>query len=193
MATAGSTPISPASHNGYRARRAFTLVELLVAVGLSGFVLAGVLTTSVHIMRSGVRLGHYAEMDTQLRRTFEELAIDVKADHGFTYKSANDITVTVAESDGSSSQFTYAWNRSTLIFYRVTGASSAATTGRIQLMTGVTALAFSPLTTSGGAASTDSATKSLKVALTVARAVTGAARATSTAATTFTLRNKPAS
>jgi prepilin-type N-terminal cleavage/methylation domain-containing protein len=193
MAMADSTPTSRTRLDRAGGRRAFTLVELLVAVGLSGLVLTGVLKASLHIMRSGVRLTHYAEMNTQVRRAFEQLAIDVKAASAFTYNSANDITVTVAESDGTSSQFTYAWNSSTLIFYRVAGASSAATTGRVQLMTGVSALSFSRLTTTGSAASTDNATKSLKIAITVARTATGAARSTSTAATTFTLRNKPVS
>ncbi len=175
------------------ARRAFTLVEILVALGLSGFVLAGVLTATLQLMRSGARVTQYAEMDTQVRRTFEQLGIDLKAASALIYNSASDVTVTVEKSDGTTSQFTYAWDSTTKIFYRVAGDNSAVTSGRISLLSGVSALAFSRRDASGATASTDGATKRLGLAITLYRSATGAARTTSTAATTFTLRNKPIS
>jgi hypothetical protein len=123
----------------------------------------------------------------------EQLAIDLKAASALTYNSASDITVTVAKSDGTSTQFTYAWNSTTQDVYRVPGTSSASLTGRLQLMRGVSALTFSRLDTSGNAASTDNATKSVKVALTIRRSATGTAAASSTVASIITLRNKPVS
>lgn len=191
---ADSTPTSPVRVERSRAaRRAFTLVELLVALSISGLVLAGVLAAAIQIMRSGVRVTQYAEMDTQVRRAFEQLAVDLKAASAFTYNAANDITVSVAESDGTTSLFTYAWNSTTKVFYRVAGADSAATSGRLQLMTGVSALTFSRLTTAGAAATTDNSTKRLGLAVSLVRSASGAARATATVANTYTLRNKPVS
>lgn len=165
----------------------------MVVVGVSAFVLVGVLTASVQLMRSSMRLTQYAEMDTQVRRSFEQMGVDLKAANAFTYNSASDITVTVLDSAGTTSQFTYAWSSSTKIFFRVPGTSSASTTGRIQLMSGVSALSFARFDTSGSAATTDNATKRLRVALTVSRSASGTATSTSTVATIFTLRNKPVS
>ncbi|MCX6953391.1 MAG: type II secretion system protein [Verrucomicrobia bacterium] len=190
---ADSKPISRARSKPRDTRRAFTLVELMVAAGISSFVLAGVLTASMQLMRSGVRLAQYSEMDSQLRSAFEQLGVDLKAASAFTFNSATDITVTVAKSDGTTAQYTYAWNSSTKIFYRVPGASSASTSGRLQLASGVSALAFSRFDTSGNSASTDNATKRVKISLTATRSASGAARTTTTDANTYTLRNKPVS
>ena len=193
MAKADSTLISPRRRKPPGRGRAFTLVELLVTLGISGFVLAGVLTANLQLMRSSIRVTQYAEMDTQVRRAFEQMAVDLKAASAFTYNGAADITVTVAKSDGTTSQFTYAWSSTTGIFFRVPGASSSTQTGRVQLMQGISALSFSRLDTSGSAATTDNATKQVKISLTVSRSARGAAKATSTVATTFALRNKPVS
>lgn len=190
---AGSTPTLQLSRKRDTRRGAFTLVEFVVGATLSGFVLAGVLSANLQLMKSGLRVTHYAEMDTQVRRSFEQLAIDAKAASAFTYNSASDITVTVAESDGTTSQFTYAWNSTTKIFYRVNGASSSGTTNRINLATGITTLTFSRLDTSGAAATTDGATKRIKLTLTLNRTNSLGAKAASTATNSYTLRNKPVS
>ena len=165
----------------------------MVATGVSGIVLGSVLTATLQLAASSVRVTHYAEMDSQVRRAFEQLATDARAASGLTWNSAADITLTVEESDGTTAQFTYAWNSTSRSFYRVPGASSASTSGRIHLVAGATAVAFSRLDTGGNATQTDSAAKRLKLALTVARTPTGAAKATSSVAAIYTLRNKPAS
>ncbi|WP_414660669.1 type II secretion system protein J [Horticoccus sp. 23ND18S-11] len=182
------------------ASAAFTLVELLVAVGLSGAVLAGILTTSVQLMRNNVRIAHYSEMDTQVRRAFEQLGTDLKSAKSLKWNGASDITVTIPRSNGTTSEFTYCWSSTSLSFFRVPGSSSASTSQRIELIRGIPArpdggpgLSFSRLTASGTAATTDLATKRIEVSATVSRSATGAARATSAVSATFTLRNKPAS
>ena len=189
---AASPPTSPARPKPAR-RRAFTLVEVLVATTISGFILTGVIAAALHLARSGVRVTHYAEMNTQVQRTFAQLSIDLQSASGFIYNGPTDITVTVAKSDGSTAQFTYALNATTGAFYRVPGASSATSTGRIWLMAGVQTLTFARFDSSGNAAATDAATKRIGVSLTVARAVPGATRATFSAASAFMLRNKSVS
>lgn len=180
-----------------RARGAFTLVELLVAAGLSGLVLAGVLATSVELMRSSLRLSNYAEMNAQVRRAFAQLDVDLKAASNLVWNGTSDITVTVPKSDGTTGQFTYAWSSSTLSFFRVPGASSASQSGRVELIKGIPALAngspglsFARLDASGNATSTDLATKQIQVALTVSRTAGAAPKSTSSVTATFTLRNK---
>jgi Tfp pilus assembly protein PilW len=189
--------ISRASPRSSAAPAAFTLVELLVAVGLSGFVLAGVLATTVELTRSGLRVTNYAEMDSQVRRALALLEVDLKAASNFKLNAASDITVTVPKSDGTTAQYTYAWSNLTYSFFRVPGASSAIFSGRVELIKGVPLLAggspgvaFSRLDRLGNAATTDGATKSVQVALTVSRDVGLAAKTTSTVTATFTLRNK---
>ncbi len=174
------------------ARRGFTLVELIVAASLGGVVLAAVLGASLQLLRSGVRVSAYAEMNIQARRALEQLAVDMKAASDLTWHSATDISVTVEKSDGTSSVYTYAWNSGTNQLIRVPGTSSSSQTGQLTLASGISSLAFSRLTTSGTEATTDSATKRVQVVLTLRRSG-GATGASSRVATTFTLRNKPAS
>ena len=200
MARTVSTPPSRPAPEGAARRRAFTVVELLVAATVSGIVLTGVLATTVELARSSMRVTHYADMDMQVRRAFEQLGVDLKAASNLTWNSATDITVTVPRSDGTSEQFTYAWSSSTETFYRVPGASSASYTGRRDLIRGIpsaanggTGLAFARLDSGGNATSSDAATKRLQISLTVSRNVGTAAKTRTVAATVFTLRNKPAS
>ncbi len=160
---------------------------------IGSFVLVGVLAANIQLIKSGLRITHYAEMDTQVRRSFEQLAVDAKAASSLTYNGAADVTISVAESDGTTSQFTYAWNSTTQVFYRVNGASSSGSTGRITLATGVTTLAFSRLDTSGTTASTDAATKRLNISLTLSRKNSVGPAAVSKSANSYTLRNKPVS
>jgi len=169
------------------------LVEILVATGISGLVLIGVVSAAFQITRSGTRVTHYAEADTQVRRAFEQLTVDLQAASAITYNGVDDFTVTVARSDESTTQFTYAWNSTTRAFYRVPGAASSSTTGRLWLISGVSAFAFARLDAGGAAVSTDTATKRINVSLTVTRSTSQSADATFKAAATFMLRNKTAS
>ena len=170
---------------------------MLVALGISGLVLAGVLATSVELMRSSVRVTNYAEMNAQVRRAFAQMEVDLKAASNFVWNSASDITVTVPRSNGTTVQYTYAWSSTTLTFFRVPGTSSATQTGRMELIRGIPALtngspglSFTRLDRNGDTATTDLATKRVQVALTVSRNVGNAAKSTSNVTATFTLRNK---
>ena len=80
------------------------------------------------------------------------------------------------------------------------GANSSATTGRIDLIRGIPTkadgspgLSFSRLTRSGTTASTNVATKSVQVVMTLSRTVGRAAKSTSSVTANYLLRNKPAS
>lgn len=190
---ADSTPISRRRANRAPGSAAFTLVELLVSLGVSAFVLTGVLGATLQLARSSVRVTQYAEMDTQVRRAFEQLASDLKSASNLTWNSATDVTFTTENSDGTSTVFTYAWNSSTQQFYYVPGADSSVLTGRVQLVAGATALAFARLDSSGNAALTDNATKQVRVTLTLKRSAVGSASSSSTVSTKFMLRNKPVS
>ena len=178
--------------------RGFTLVELLMAVSLSSFVLAGVLTTNLHLVRGGIRITQYAEMDSQVRRGYEQLGHDLKIASAITWNGTSDITLTIPNSSGATTQVTYAWTSGTQSLFKVPGASSAVTVGRVYLVQGILPLAggapgltFARFDRNGVAATTDLATKRIQVRMTVSRQSGTAATATANAVSvTFILRNK---
>lgn len=190
-----STALDPAGG----AHRGFTLVELIMAVLLSGIVMTGILTTNLQLMRSGVRVTQYAEMSSQVRRGVEQFEGDVKSAISITWNGVSDITLTLPAQNGTTSQVTYAWTSATQSFFRVPGASSAVTVGRIYLVNGIPTLAdgsagliFARYDRDGSAASTDAATKKVQVSMNAVRTARTAATSTDTTVSAiFTLRNKP--
>jgi len=185
----------------FRCVRAFTLVELLVATLIGGLVLTGVLTTNLQLVKSGLRVTQYAEMSAQARRAIEQLATDLRSASVITWNSARDITLTVPTAAGGTRQVTYAWTSATQAFYMVPGASSAATTGRVYLVSsiptrpdGSAGVSFARYDVNGSAATTDLATKRVQVTLNLVRTRTTLVTSTDTMVLAiFVLRNKPAS
>ena len=181
--------------------RGFTLVEVMVAALLGGLVLVGVLTTNLQVIRSGVRLTQYAEMEAQVRRGLDQLGRDLRIASGITWNGTSDITLTVPTSSGSTRRVTYAWTSSSQSLFQVAGTDSTVTAGRIYLVRGIAPLAngdpgltFNRFDRDGNAAATDLATKRIQVSLTVGRQAGVMAAATeNNVSATFTLRNKPTS
>ncbi len=190
-----STALDPAGG----AHRGFTLVELIMAVLLSGIVMTGILTTNLQLMRSGVRVMQYAEMSSQVRRGVEQFEGDVKSAITLIWNNASDITLTLPAQNGTTSQVTYAWTSATQSFFRVPGASSAVVVGRIYLVTGIPSLAdgsagliFARYDRDGAVATTDAATKKVQASLNAVRTARTAATSTDTTVSAiFVLRNKP--
>lgn len=182
-----------------RSPRGFSLIELLVAVTISGLVLAGVLTTTVLITRGGIRLANYSEMDVQIRRALEQFGGEARLATDLTWNGTSDVTLTVPDENGATSTVTYAWSSATQSFFRVPGVSSAATTGRIVLVRdlaapagGTNGVVFERLTRTGTAATTDAAAKFVRVSFTLSRTRIPGTSSTERASAVFALRNKPA-
>lgn len=175
----------------------FTLVEVMVATALSGLVLWAVLATNLQLMRSGVRIAHYAEMESQIRQGLETLGRDVRIATGFRWNSASDITLTLPTATGDSRQVTYACTATEGILFMVPGPSSSATSGRVNLVRGIPRLddgragvTFARYDRNGSATTADGVTKRLDVSISVRRRTTTIAAATANAVSaTFTLRN----
>lgn len=180
---------------------AFSIVELMVAALIGGLVLTGVVTTNLQLLRSGARATQYAEMSSQVRRGLQQLEVDLKCASAITWNSASDITLTLPTSAGSTRQVTYAWTSTTQSFFLVPGASSAATIGRVYLVSGIPALTdgsagvtFARYDRDGGVATTDLATKRVQVSMNLVRTARTAANSTDTSVSAiFILRNKPTS
>ncbi|HXB02716.1 MAG TPA: prepilin-type N-terminal cleavage/methylation domain-containing protein [Opitutaceae bacterium] len=75
--------------------RAFTLVELMVAIGIGTFVLSGVLTTYVMIGRSEASAGNYCDLDYNARMGLENFGREVRSADGITAYAATSVTLTV--------------------------------------------------------------------------------------------------
>lgn len=171
----------------------------MVASAIGGIVLLGVLTTNLQLIRSGIRIHHYSEMQAQVRRGLERLGVDAKIATGIRWNGTNDVTLTVPDSGGGTTQVTYAWTVATQSFFLVPGADSSVTAGRVYLVQGIAPLAdgspgvaFQRFDRDGSPATTDLATKRILVSMAVSRQVSTMAAATENAVVaSFTLRNKP--
>lgn len=173
----------------------------MVAALIGGFVLLGVMTTNLQLMRSGVRMTQYAEMNSQVRRGLEQLSHDLKIANDVTLNNVSDLTLTIPLTAGGTAQVTYAWTDATQSLFVVPGANSAVTTGRIFLVRGIPALpgggpgvTFSRFTRDGAAAATNGTTKRIQITMNVTRQSDTTAKASDSAVSaTFVLRNKPVS
>lgn len=191
---------TPANPKPAAARtRGFTLVEVLIAATISVFVLAGVLAANFQILRGGVRMANYVEMDSQVRRALEIFSRDLKAATAITRNGASDLTLTLPAGGTATTQVTYAWTAASGAFFRVAGANSATLVGRLELVRGIPALpdgtaglTFARFDRDGAATTTDAATKSIQINLTAGRSAPGAGPGSSTmVSATYTLRAKP--
>jgi type II secretory pathway pseudopilin PulG len=177
--------------------RAFTLVEVLIAAGISVVVLAGVLTANLQVIRGGVRATEYAEMEAQVRRALDMLGRDLREALDIKWNSESDLTLTIPTDDTTVSQVTYAWTAASGAFFRVAGARSDAA-GRLELVRGIRPLpgnapgaVFTRFDRDGAEALTDDATKSIQITLTTTRTRTGMADMTQAAVSArFLMRNK---
>ena len=179
----GSTAlISP--HGTVSRRSGFTLVEMMVGATLSGFILAGVLSTFLFMGRTGANIRNYSDMESQARRALEQFAQDVRQASAVSW--TNDTTIVLTS-------VTYAY---------ASGAFTRATAaGTSTLLNGITTFAFKAYSITGteitgigtttSVASANLNTKQLQISLEAARTSTTVATATNTVLSArFILRNK---
>ena len=182
--------------------RGFTLVELMVAVGLSTIILAAVLSTFLMIIRSGMRSSNYSTMEAETRRAFEQLGIDARMANDFsaTFTSGEitSFTLTIPNLDlTATSQVTYGYDASNAAdkkIFVVPGNNPAATAGRRNLINKVEDMRFLRYTASSAlipTATTSSAgVKHIQISVSVKRTGVGLASTTQIIrSSAFTLRN----
>jgi len=190
-------PTDPSLPSLRRRARGFTLVELLVAAGLSGFILAGILTTFAMLGRSGYNAANYSMMEAEARRALETFSEEARLASNITWTSANSITLTVVNAT-STYLVTYAYDTSTSgatsrCFYRLPGPANSTATPLI-LVRNVTDFAFRRYKVINGVdytAANDLETKQIQITLRSVR--TGATTVAATNAVLsarVVLRNK---
>jgi len=90
-------------------RAAFTLSEVLIASTLSVLVMAGVLSAFIFFGQTGLAVGHYQAMETELRRGLEIFSEDVRMATDIRWTDAWRITLTVPVAASTAQSVSYAF------------------------------------------------------------------------------------
>ena len=181
----------------------FTLTEVLMAASLSAMILAGVLSTSVLIIRSSVRASNYSVMEAETRRAFEQMGIDARMASDFScvfnpLGSITSFTLTIPNEDLSQIYYvTYGYdtsNSANQVIFTVPGNNPAATVGRRVLVNQVNAMTFlrydATNTLIPAATTSNAGIKHIQMSVSVLRTGVGIANATQVIrSSAFTLRN----
>lgn len=184
-----------------RSRAGFSLVEVMIASGISTMVLAGVLSAFLFIGRAGFSSSGYSEMEAQLRRGLDTFARDASMANGITWNGAQSVTLSMPTAGSGSSLVTYAYDSSGTgatagCFYRVAGNAASTASRRVLVRDVASDFSFAryKLQQNGvtdNAAANDLETKLIQVNLRVVKsAVTVASTSQSTRSARYLLRNK---
>lgn len=186
-------------------RRAFTLVEVLIAATLSTVVLAGVLSTFLMMGRTGANLANYAQLEAEARKALDLFGQDVRMAKnvdwgGVTPSDATSVTLTIsappAPIGGADWVVTYYWD--TVVssptyhsFIRRVGPASVSNPGAV-LIRNVNRFKFNAYKVgSTGVAINAPETKQIQLSLTASRTSTTVVTATDVVLSArFILRNK---
>jgi type II secretory pathway pseudopilin PulG len=182
-------------------RAAFTMLEMMIAAMLTGFVVAGVLTTFLMINRTSFAAGNYSQIESETRRALEVFGEDVRVANDVHWNDSQSVTLTlpIATDTSPNVQVLYAYD-STVgsptqgCFYRLLIVPGAQPKILLRNVTPDFAFQRYRLTPPGGGsneATTDAETKQLQVMLKASvRAVTTAAASQTAFSASFILRNK---
>lgn len=171
-------------------RAAFTLIETLVAGGLSGIILAAVLSSFVYLGRAGVGLQHYSDMASQSRVMLQQFGQDVRQATAATWTDADTLVLTV---DGTA--VTYDYNAGAKNCSRTTGGQPRV------LVRGISSIQFRAFDINGqvlnlaaNLAAANGATKMIQLEIDMARSSQSLGSATGEVISArFVLRNKKVS
>jgi len=103
------------NHSAERRSRqiAMTLVELMVALGVGGLLLAAVAMVWVFTARSFMALGNYSDMDNASRNALDVMSREIREARMLTYYRTNKITL--VNSDNSSFSYIFDPTAATLV------------------------------------------------------------------------------
>jgi prepilin-type N-terminal cleavage/methylation domain len=171
---------------GSSRRAGFTLTELLVASVLGSLVLAGVLTAFLFFCRTGVRMGHYAEMERQSRVVLQRFGQDAREAKAVAWVNANTLKLT---HDGGEVTYVYDSARRRLTRTPAGGSES-------ELVSGIADFRFRAYDAAGAALTLTAAnasqnTKMVQIDIDLARnPVAAASTGAQAVSARYVLRNK---
>jgi prepilin-type N-terminal cleavage/methylation domain-containing protein len=147
------------SDRQHQTRKGFTLLELLVAMGISSMLLIGIFSSAIFISRSSLATTDYAGMDSEARIALEVFAREVRMASNVSSFSSDSVTLTV-QNGGTSYDVTYTYVPGIKAFYRAYG-----TADQQLLVSGITNFQFSRYTLLHTPATNDLETKQLQLEL----------------------------
>lgn len=173
----------------------------MIAVTLSGMVLAGVLSAFLMIGRTGYAATSYSEMEAQTRRALELFGMDARKATDLHWNDSQSVTLFLVTSGSATSAVTYAYDNTPASptfrsFYRVSGDATSTAPRMILARNVEPDLTFErfKLEQTGGAgniATNDLETKQLQLKLRLVRTGGTTVAATNSATSAmFLLRNK---
>jgi hypothetical protein len=194
-------PGSPPARRAAAARRAFTLVEVMMASTLATFILAGVLSAFLMLGRTGFAASNYSALDAETRRALEIFGDDVRKATDVHWNSSQSITLWMATSTSATTLATYAYDtdpasRTYQCFYRVAGDATSTLPRRTLVHNVASDFVFArfKLEQSGvsdNTATSDLETKQIQLTLRASRTGNTAVAANQTALSArYILRNK---
>ena len=91
-------------------RRGFTLVEAMIATGISSIVMSGMMSSFVLLGKNSFNAASYSVMESESRRALESFTQDARMADNVTWNSDSSITLSIA-SPGGTYLVTYAYDR----------------------------------------------------------------------------------
>lgn len=107
-----------------RSRKGVTLIELLIAMALSGVVLAGVFSAYLFISRSALRLSNYESMEREATLGLEQFGRELRMTQSIVTSGdpLNQITLTLPDATGTGTHsVVYNYNSVARTLTRTTG------------------------------------------------------------------------
>ena len=162
-------------------------MEVLVSAALGAIILAGVLSTFVFFCRTGVRLGHYSEMEGQARVLMQRFGRDARQASAAVWNTASSLTLTV---EGRS--VTYAYDAARRRLTRATGGTTQVMAHDVSaLRFAAYALDGSELSLADSLGTASTSTKMVQLDLDLSRNTASSANATAQLLSArYVLRNK---
>ena len=154
----------------FRPKAGISLVEVIIALGLSSIVIAGALSSFLFIGRSGARSASYTMQANQANSALETLAQDLRMASGITWNSSSSITLTVPNNYAATGNMvTYAWETNPArtdyhCFYLMPGIVSDANPRKI-LARDLTTFTFARFDRLDAATASDASTKRVQVSM----------------------------
>lgn len=185
-----TTSIPRISRSGWRG---FTLVEVMVSVGLSTAIMSGIFSSFLLVGKNSYNAANYSVMEAESRRALATFTLEARMADNITWTSESRVTLSVVADTGSYA-VTYAYDSSAVgstakSFYRQLGSAPP-----LVLVRNVSDFAFRRYKVVNGAdftAANDLETKQLQITLrTVRSGVTTVDATNAVISARVVLRNK---
>lgn len=109
-----------------KTRRAWTLVEMMVAIGIFSLCSIGLMGLYLFSINSMAAMTNYCLLDQYNRQAMDQLTREIRQATMVLNYTTNSITIRAANSDGSTSDVTYSFSPSTKKMLRTSGGTSKA-------------------------------------------------------------------